>query len=195
METSRKQEIIAFAEHLQVALSSREDSAIPDTPGLCIDGGFLAGSKLAGKEACDTGIRFPSRPDVLITVQSWQVTEPVEDTIFVRMPLISETAKELRQGSRMLRRREHAAWGPGGQMAQELCLHVKPEGKNGYDFLIETYGVTNSLTDTQTSIEMTTYDRFDKYGNVMETSFKDDGEALAFWDAIVGSFCTRPNAA
>ncbi len=180
-----------WAEKVQQALVGRDDNAMPQQAGFCIRGGMLTGSKPVDEEAYRLWVTFASLPRVGLTVESWQVGKPSTDTLFSRMPAGLSALMNLASGTSVLRKREVSL---GQQTAQEMLLRVKAEGKRAYHFQLETVGVANSATETSLTFEMSTTNILDEHGHVGDAAFKDDEEALAFWDAILHSFKVRPGA-
>lgn len=181
----------AWAEKVQRALIGRDPGAIPQQAGFCIRGGMLTGSKPVDEEAYRLWVTFASLPRVGLTVESWQVGKPSTDTLFSRMPAGLSALMNLASGTSVLRKREVLL---GQQTAQEMLLRVKAEGKRAYHFQLETVGVANSATETSLTFEMSTTNILDEHGHVGDAAFKDDEEAVAFWDAILHSFKVRLGA-
>jgi len=181
----------AWAEKVQQALVGREASVIPQQPGFCIKGGMLVGAKPVDEEAYRLWVTFDSLPRVGLTVESWQVGKPSTDTLFSRVPAGLSALMNLASGTSVLRKREVPL---GQQTAQEMLLRVKAEGKRAYHFQLETVGVANSATETSLTFEMSTTNILDEHGHVGDAAFKNDDEAVAFWDAILQSFKVRPGA-
>lgn len=181
----------AWAEKVQQALIGRDPGAIPQQAGFCIRGGMLTGSKPVAEEAYRLWVTFASLPRVGLTVESWQVGKPSSDTLFSRMPVGLSALMNLASGTRVLREREVLL---GQQTAQEMLLRVSAEGKRAYHFQLETVGVASSVTETSLTFEMSTTNILDEHGHVGDAAFKNDEEAVAFWDAILQSFKVRPGA-
>ncbi|WP_290902811.1 T6SS immunity protein Tli4 family protein [Aquabacterium sp.] len=181
----------AWAEKVQQALIGRDPSAIPQQAGFCIRGGMLTGSKPVAEEAYRLWVTFASLPRVGLTVESWQVGKPSSDTLFSRIPAGLSALMNLVSGTSVLRKREVPL---GQQTAQEMLLRVSAEGKRAYHFQLETVGVANSATETSLTFEMSTTNILDDHGHVGDAAFKNDEEAVAFWDAILQSFKVRSGA-
>lgn len=192
ISSDRRKSGLAWAEKIQQALTGRDPSVIPEQSGFCMKSAMLTGSKPVAEEAYRLWVTFASLPRVGLTVESWLVGKPSSDTLFSRMPAGLSALMNLASGTRVLRKREVPL---GQQTAQEMLLRVSAEGKRAYHFQLETIGVANSATETSLTFEMSTTNILDEHGHVGDAAFKNDEEAVAFWDAILQSFRVRPGAA
>jgi hypothetical protein len=77
---------------------------------------------------------------------------------------------------------------------QELLISSDDGSRRSYEFLWESQGRRASIEHPFLSLRLTTTDESDANGEILDTPFSDDVEALEFWDAILTSLRLRPGA-
>lgn len=185
----RFEEIKGDSRELAGAIQYRGDGEVPKIPGFCVDAGFLKGSELNAEEVA-VGLDVPGYPTVTLSYDSYVTGNP-DKPLLSRVPLVPSMLLSVLNGTSTLRRRDRDI---GPIKGQELLVRASENGKRSYEFLWESQGKADSIEFPFMSLQLSTSAETDAKGEVMDAPFANDEEALAFWDAILGSVRIRPGA-
>jgi hypothetical protein len=180
---------LPYYKRMAASLQSREPRDMPSRPGFCIEGGIV-GDKEFQSEEYTVRVSFGSKPRVSMKFFSQVVNRPAEK-LLDRASGGLATLSNLASSTRTLRRGDKAINGIAGQ---ELLLSVSAEGQRGHYFRWESPGKAQSMEFPKVAIELSTMNEPDDSGNIADSIFKTDEEALKFWDAIVSTFRVRAGA-
>lgn len=186
---SRFEEIKAYSRELAGSIRYRGDKEMPAAPGFCIEAGFLKGAELNAEEVA-VGLDVPGYPTVTLSYDSYVTGNP-DRPLLSRVPLVPAMLVSLLDGTSTLRRRDRNI---GPIKGQELLVRANENGKRSYEFLWESQGQADSIEFPFMSLQLSTSAESDDNGEVIDAPFANDEEALAFWDAILGSIRLRPGA-
>ena len=201
---TNKPERLKQVEYLLQNLIPRKAHDIPDTPGLCFEGGFLAG----GAEEPIPGAALPFREEtVAMTFVDRQhrdvyihfnanSTIKTEDTLLDRMGQAESVMKAkgddhfgvLRKGTLELQ---------GIEQAEEwLGTVTTDEDVRGHHFMIEANSQRGSAREPRISVTFKNgeFSFGDDYQPSLDEASLTDAEAAGLWDAITRSFRARDNA-
>jgi len=156
--------------------------------------GFVAGDvmmvdKLFNLESWELFVKFPGKPRVSFTLYgiAQRVLEP---RLRERAGGATGFLASILSGQLILRNRAR----PVGPIdADEILAAGTQNGRRSYGFAWEAQGKKNSLAEPYLKAELLDGIHDPEVGG--PSSFKDDNEALALWDEIVGSIRLRPGAA
>lgn len=183
------EEIKGYSRELAGSIQYRGDGEVPKTPGFCIEAGFLKGSELNAEEVA-VGLDVPGYPTVTLSYDSYVTGNP-DKPLLSRVPLVPSMLLSVLNGTSTLRRRDRNI---GPIKGQELLVRANENGKRSYEFLWESQGKADSIEFPFMSLQLSTSAETDAKGEVIDAPFANDEEALAFWDAILGSLRLRPGA-
>jgi Tle cognate immunity protein 4 C-terminal domain/Tle cognate immunity protein 4 N-terminal domain len=174
-----------------VPLRPRADTDIPQDPGYCFGGGFIANEKWENEEA-SIDVDIAGHPDAFVTVTILPLaTRKKDKPLLDRMGGAVQQLGKFATGVQLLRKGERNI-GPikGGQ--EYLVTVPNSGGLRAHSFIWETQG-EGTLQDPFISIELATGHQDDK-GNPQQTRLTDE-QAIKLWDKIVSSFRLRPVSA
>jgi len=185
----KEQRGIEISDSLARNLRSREPNEIPTGPGFCIDGGYIAGDTYQN-EGFMVGVTFPDHPGASFSFRSSTGAE--EDRLLDRIGGFLKGAAKLVAGIETLRKGQRA----GAIPADEYLVAGSDKQQRVYSFAWESQGKNRSLTEPNLAASLGVLERSpDNDGNPPPPAFRSDQDALALWDAIVGSIRLRPGAA
>lgn len=186
MGPDREPRGIEVAKNLVRDLRSREPSEIPTEPGFCIDRAYIAGNHFQS-ERFDIGVTFPDHPGAHFEFTSSTGAE--ENRLLDRVSGFLAGAARMVLGIETLRKRARG----GPVPADEYLLVSTDKGQRIYTFAWEAQGKDGSITEPNISAALGVLQRSpDSNGRLPAPPFKSDKEALALWDAIIGSVRLRP---
>ncbi|WP_454726766.1 MULTISPECIES: T6SS immunity protein Tli4 family protein [Cupriavidus] len=189
VSTDREQQGIEIATSLARDLRSREPNEIPTEAGFCIDGGYLAGDAFQS-ERFDVGITFPDHPGAHFSFSSSTGAE--QDRLLDRVGGFLTGAAKLVAGIETLRKGQRNL---GPIPAEEFLVAGSDKGQRVYTFAWESQGKDDSLAEPNLTARLGVLERSpDSQGKPPPPAFKSDQDALALWDAIVGTIRLRPGA-
>jgi hypothetical protein len=180
---------IEYAKSLALSIRGRESGDVPRDAGHCIEAGIVGGKEFQS-EGYTVHLSFPGMPRVTMKLFSLVVGKP-QQKLLDRAPAGLGALANLASGTRTLRKGERTLNAIEGQ---ELLLSITAEGSRGHYFRWESPGASQSMERPHVAIELSTLSEPDERGNVGDSFFKSDEDALAFWDAIVSTFRVRPGA-
>jgi hypothetical protein len=194
-EEYRYMEIVHKLNAVAKRLRSRKEDYFPTEPGVCVEGGFIAESHRPGREWVTMGIRFREFPDIHM---SFSMTN--------KSRLVQSDALEprLRQAEKDARLEGHGDWysritvfrqGPrtiGKWVGFEALARKPPLGqeKEAYEFAFLSQGEPNNPLLPVLDIKLDSGVSNNIVGAV-KTGISDD-EAMALWDAVIGTLRVRP---
>lgn len=167
----------------------RTQEEIPTEPGFCIESGLIQRSKF-NREEVTANIRLREYPSVTLTFMSYVTGNPDRE-LLRRTSTIPPGYEEVAARMQTLRRGDRNL---GQVKGQELLVRGDGEGKKAYEFLWESQGEANSLEYPFLSLQLSTTGESDAEGEVIDAPFESNEEAMALWDAILGSLRLRPGA-
>ncbi|WP_158245998.1 MULTISPECIES: T6SS immunity protein Tli4 family protein [unclassified Pseudomonas] len=186
VSADREPRAIELSTLLARSLRSREPNEVPSEPGFCIDRAYIAGSNFQS-ERFDIGVTFPDHPGVHFEFTSSTGAE--EDRLLDRVSGFLAGAARMVLGIETLRKRARG----GPVPADEYLLASTDKGQRIYTFAWEAQGKDGSITEPNISAALGVLERSpDSNGKLPAPPFKSDKEALALWDAIIGSVRLRP---
>lgn len=176
-------------------ISARSDLEVPLTPGICIDGGFVADSKELTHESLTLGIRITEFPDVHFSISTTMKSRVVEsDSLETRLLHAEEEARRTGNGSwysRIKVFRRGATTIDGWAGYQILALKPPQEGqKESYEFAFLSQGKPKDPYLPVLDVKLQSGILNNKVGQV-NTSISSE-EALALWDKLTHSIRKRP---
>ncbi|MET0268351.1 MAG: T6SS immunity protein Tli4 family protein, partial [Duganella sp.] len=176
-------------------LSSRSENEIPQSPGLCIDGGFVSESPLLTHENFSVGIRLAEFPDVHFSIATTKKEFFHDsDALEPRLRAAEEEAKLsgfgswysrikiLRQGNATI---EH--WNGYEVLARKPA---QADQKEAYEFAFLSQGEPKNPYLPLLDIKLHSGVSDNKTG-LVKTSISDD-DAVVLWDKLTQSIRTRP---
>ncbi len=164
-------------------------------PGVIPEGiGFVAGDVMLGDkdfnlESWSLSASFPGKPEVSFVMYGF-AQRVVEPGLRERAGGAVGFLASILSGKATLRNRARPV---GPIAADEILMAATQNGRRSYGFKWEAQGKVNSLAEPNLIAELT--DGIQDPEAAGPTSFKDDDEALALWDEIIGSIRLRPGAA
>lgn len=186
-ETTEKAELA----HIAANLRARVPEEIPTEPGVCLDLGFIADDTGKFQEIFGIGFRFPSLPDVSLSISSnkdGQTPEPLSkrrkqaEKLALDSPFAAafSKVKVLREGPRKI-----------SQWDGEEALFRRPREEGGvwhelrYSYPGIRYDHRNPRLDATlfTGVERNT-------AGALESSLSDE-EAIALWDRMLATLRLR----
>lgn len=186
----RNQESVkAMHQHLiDVAnnLTPREALEIPNTPGFCIDGGFIKMNPKQGERA-GWHWTLPGHPDVDFGMATSTNGEKVESGYLDRESGIIAEYGKLMSEVTILRKRRFLI---DGMAAQEYSLSLGKQ-EPSIELMIEIPGKSNDNAAPRISISMSVGGQGE--GGYIKPSLTE-GEALALFDAVIATLRLRPDA-
>lgn len=188
-DANRVDEMREFGERLARSIRYRASRDVPTDPGFCFQDGFMKGA-LVNTEEVAAALRVPGYPTVTLSYDSYVTGNP-DKPLLSRVPLVPAMLISLLDGTSTLRRRDRNI---GPIKGQELLVRASENGKRSYEFLWESQGQADSIEFPFMSLQLSTSAETDAKGDVIDAPFANDEEALAFWDAILGSVRIRPGA-
>ncbi|WP_241173184.1 T6SS immunity protein Tli4 family protein [Pseudomonas chlororaphis] len=186
VSTDRELRAIEISTALARNFRSREPNEIPTEPGFCIDRAYIAGNSFQS-ERFDIGVTFPDHPGAHFEFTSSTGAE--ENRLLDRVSGFLAGAARMVLGIETLRKRERG----GPVPADEYLLASTDKEQRIYTFAWEAQGKDDSITEPNISAALGVLQRRpDNNGKLPAPPFKSDKEALALWDAIIGSVRLRP---
>jgi len=186
-EATEKAELAHIANHLR----ARNPEEIPTEPGVCLDLGFIADDTGKYQEIFGIGFRFPSLPDVSLSISSnkdGQTPEPLSkrrkqaEKLALDSPFAAafSKVKVMRDGERRI-----------AQWAGEEALFRRPREEGGvwhelrFNYPGIRYDHRNPRLDATlfTGVERNT-------AGGLESSLSDE-EAIALWDRMLSTLRLR----
>lgn len=177
--------------HISSNLRARAPEAIPTEPGVCLNLGFIADDTGKYQEIFGIGFRFPSLPDVSLSISSnkdGQTPEPLSkrrkqaEKLALDSPFAAafSKVKVLREGERRI-----------GQWDGEEALFRRPREEGGvwhelrFSYPGVRYDRHNPRLDATlfTGVERNT-------AGALESSLSDE-EAIALWDRMLSTLRLR----
>ena len=177
------QEFNDFLLQIEPALSVRENSTIPTTPGFCINDGFIA-MKPEKRESASLAWDLPGHPDVRFSLGTQSNDDEVPEGHLDRE---SETVAQLgalMNSVKTLRKRRFEFL---GMPAQEWSVEFTDQPQ--FDFRIEIPGEPNDKAKPFITLSMVVGNALTKIKPSLTT-----GEAIALWDAVIQTLRPRPGA-
>nr|WP_295375809.1 T6SS immunity protein Tli4 family protein [Pseudoxanthomonas sp.] len=177
-----------FSAALARNLRSRGPREIPGEPGFCIDRAYLAGDSVQ-TERYGVGIIFSGHPGVNFEFRVYprnvrKGRSRRIGSLKELLPPSSTDMKKLRNGKRR-----------GGHLrAEQYLVAGGDQGQRGYTFLWRVPGKEGSRNEPRLTAVMGTAERSDVGSGHPPPAFTSDHEALALWNAIVGSIRARPTS-
>ncbi|WP_034351530.1 MULTISPECIES: T6SS immunity protein Tli4 family protein [unclassified Herbaspirillum] len=169
------------------ALRKRATHDIPQDPGYCFEGGFIANPDWENEEA-GIDIDIAGHPDAFVSVWFYPLAMSEHDRpLLDRMSSGLQTLGHLATAVRTLRKGERQV---GPYQGQEFLVTTPNSGGGrSHSFIWETEG-QGSLDTPAIKIELTT-GHHDKNSNAQPTRMTD-AQALQLWDEVLNSFRLRP---
>jgi hypothetical protein len=169
----------------------RADDEIPDTPGACFPGGFLAG-EACGPERIETRFVLEDQPDVSFSLTTDSGIGKTK-TLLERGGDIESRLKDT-SGGRTLRRDPVDL--PDGLKAQEwLTTGLMPLKVRGHIFELECDPVSGGIDRPFLTLDMHNggIPANIDWNHPPERASLTEDEALALWDAVSRTLRLRPN--
>ncbi|MBB5320581.1 T6SS immunity protein Tli4 family protein [Marinobacter oulmenensis] len=201
---TNKADRLKQVEHLLRNLSPRKPHEIPDTPGLCFDGGFLAGgaeepipgAALSFREET-VAMTFVDRHyrDVYVHFNA-NSTIKTEDTLLDRMGR-AESIMQAKGDDHFAVLRKGKLELQGIEQAEEwLGTVTTDEDVRGNHFIIEANSQRGSAREPRISVTFMNgeYSLVEDDHPPLNQASLTDAEAAGLWDAITRSFRARDNA-
>ena len=165
----------------------RGDADIPNEPGYCFAGGFIANTKWENEEV-SLDIDIAGHPDAFLSVWIYPLASDKHDKpLLERVGGVTQSLGNLATSVHVLRKGSRSLGLYQGQ--EYLASMPNSGGMRGHAFVWETQG--NGTLDTPAiKIELTTGHQ-DNKGNPQKASFTDQ-QAMKLWDDILNSFRLRP---
>src|SRR5450830_353071 len=168
----------------------RADDDIPTGPGVCIEGGFIAGAA-SDKERIDTDFWSTSKPDIRFNITT-DSSHGEADTLLQRGDQINEALK-LRKGGTV---RKGSVDLPNLSQPEEWLMSGITNSKiAGHHFALEANSRNSSEKTPLMILEM---DNGVFPSNIPEAertkASLTEGEAVALWDAVSRTIRVRPGA-
>lgn len=171
-------------------LQISQDSAIPNSPGFCIDGGFFAGEpQFPHHEERYIVFGIKGKPDIRIRISTDMNVDKINEGLLARIDRKPTPAiyAEAEKRVKLLRRGKH----PVGDIEAEEFLETLPteEAFSIHDFRWESQGKPRNLYAPAIVVSLSTGNSAGG-GDVMPSL--SDKEAIGMFDAIVNSLRVRP---
>jgi len=175
-----------LARHFQ----GRADDDIPTGPGVCFEGGFIAGAA-SDKERIDTDFWSASKPDIRFNITT-DSSHGEAETLLQRGDQINEALK-LRKGSTV---RKGSVDLPDLSQPEEWLMSGMTNSQiAGHHFALEANSRNSSAKTPLMILEM---DNGVFPSNILEAertkASLTEGEAVALWDAVSRTIRVRPGA-
>nr|WP_276507978.1 T6SS immunity protein Tli4 family protein [Herbaspirillum seropedicae] len=169
------------------ALRKRATHDIPQDPGYCFEGGFIANPDWENEEA-GIDIDIAGHPDAFVSLWFYPLAMSRHDRpLLDRMSSGLQTLGHLATAVRTLRKGDCQV---GPYQGQEfLATTPNRGGGRSHSFIWETEG-QGTLDTPAIKIELTT-GHHDKNSNAQATRMSDV-QALQLWDEVLNSFRLRP---
>lgn len=183
-----QQDVLMRRTRLSEEWRELEPGEIPEGVGFVADDVMLA-AKRFNLESWTLSANFPGKPEVHFKMYGFS-QRVVEPGLRERAGGAVGFLASVLSGKATLR--NHAR--PVGPIAaDEILMAATQNGRRSYGFKWEAQGKVNSLAEPNLIAELT--DGIQDPEAAGPSSFKDDDEALALWDEIIGSIRLRPGAA
>lgn len=171
------------------AITYRNSLDIPVRPGFCICNGFIEGSSL-NKEEMDVVFDFPTLadyPDLLVSISTFVTANEQQPPDPHQKP-----APAIMRGTTL--RQGFKPW--HGRQAVEHIWKFRKEGKWYYEFTLRIPSKAHDLAHPFIKIRLTEKEigSTDAADENKRSSFRNDTDALAFWDNVLEGFRYRPGA-
>lgn len=168
--------------------------SMPDQPGFCADGGmFVDAGKPPVNERFTLVLTFPSHPDVQFSIDANAIDQVDKGEPSLKHR-VNDDLKMMRAnysgGISVLERGELSAAGQKGYQIAISAPYDNVPGTHIRKFFWSADGVPNDVTRPFMEVDLTIQPTDD--GN---STIKDDAEAKALWEALIGSLRIRPGAA
>jgi len=201
---TNKPDRLKQVEHLLQNLHPRKAHEIPDTPGLCFEGGFLAG----GADDPIPGAALPFREEAVAMTfvdrhhQDVHIhfntnsTIRTEDTLLDRMGQAESVMKAKRDDNFAVLRKGKLELQGIEQSEEWLGIITTDEDVRGHHFIIEANSQRGSTREPRISVTFRNGEfSLGAYSHpTLSKASLTDAEAVGLWDAITRSFQARPNA-
>ncbi len=170
---------VKIANELNSSIYYRNPADRPPANTFAIEAGYMDIPINKFDEKVSIGLPVSSQPGIHLTFDTQLIDKP-EPGLLSRFEERSAGALPLLQNlltsSTIIRKgRENVA----GLIFEELLIKTKSEGKNVYAFRLEFPGTPESSLEPYTVLELSTVDE--------GPGFKNDEEAIHFWDEMVSS--------
>lgn len=184
----RKQSALKLRNELSEEWREFQHGEIPEGIGF-VAGEVLLQDKRFNLESWTLSAKFPDKPEVQFKMYGF-AQRVVEPGLRERAGGAAGFLASVLSGKATLRNRARPV---GPIAADEILMAATQNGRRSYGFKWEAQGKVNSLAEPNLIAEL--MDGIQDPEAVGPTSFKDDDEALALWDEIIGSIRLRPGAA
>ena len=184
MDPDKQQASLRILSTELAAIRRRRDDEVPEGPGFCFQGAFLPAEVSDwdfGTEAIGAEWRLGDHPDVVISLYTQEAPDEKPDGLIAR----SEKSKEFLTVSEVRKQKRTIDGYPGEEVINRIredhgvtCLNAMWEFEGG--------GL-NDLTRPYIMVQMFTGEG----GKNPVKSRLSEGDFLAMWDAVLGSFRWR----
>ena len=191
------QKVVERLNEISKLISARSDLEVPLSPGICIDGGFVAESRELTHESLTLGIRLKEFSDVHFSISTTMKTSLVEsDALEPRLLHAEEQAKRSGNGSwysRIKVFRQGRAKIDRWSGYQILARKPPQDGqKESYEFAFLSQGEPKNPYLPVLDIKLQSGVVNNRVGQV-KPSISDE-EAVELWDKLTQSIRRRPTA-
>lgn len=178
----------AFRRALDRSLMPRAQGRVPQGPGFCIDGGFLAGNDFRA-ESVMVSVSLPEHPRLHIEFTTSTRGENDDDGLLDRLGGWENGILQRAMGLKTLRKGRRNV---GSIPAEEYLVHARKDGQSIYTFAWEAPGQEDSITEPELTLGFEV--PFDEREDAppRPPAFKSKEEALQLWDAVLDSIRPHP---
>lgn len=181
----------AALQQIAIHLRARAPDEVPTEPGVCLNLGFIADDSGKYQEIFGVGLRFPSLPDVSLSISSNKDAQTG--------PSLSDKRKEAEraiQGSgleaeyrkvKVLREGERPIFQWKGEEA--LFKRPRKEGGDWHEFQYEYRGIRYDKNNP--ALEAAMFTGVDRNTAGGKATTLTDAEAMALWDALLSTLRLR----
>ncbi len=158
----------------------RNPTDAPPNGTFAIEAGYISLPEDKFQEQVSIGLPVSSVPGINLTFDTQLIGKP-ETSLIARYEqrstgIISPTLKNILSTSTLIRKASRQV---AGLKFEELLLKTDLDGATTYSFRLEYPGTPDSSLEPYTVLELSTVDA--------RSGFKNDEEALVFWDKLVDS--------